>query len=310
MITQPVSVAVYESQVKRFKPERGHAATNSNEWFTHFEHAATDDFYLRYLDEENMHVAFPRQSPLTSHIDFARWYSNLLTQTLWNFHDVSAVDIKRTATHEFLVSFVVDWYGEVKADSDQAAGWQSRTDSLLHHHRLRQTWTVKVRDRLLIEKPIVAGGDTLSSANDVGREPDPSPGFALAACDGPSTARPPLLKDRTMLQERTQLNRHAIHGAFDAGNRALRTSPTPSRQRWYGASKVSRSLRRITQRRKRSSTRSSRRSPPASPVRASPFDRFASARSTRTATRSWSSGTDAASLATESRTKTATPGSW
>jgi uncharacterized protein GlcG (DUF336 family) len=84
------------------------------------------------------------------------------TQTRWNFHDVSALDIKPTATHEFLISFVVDWYGEVKADSDQAAGWRSRPDSLLSDHRLRQTWTVTVRDRLLIEKLIVTGGDTPS----------------------------------------------------------------------------------------------------------------------------------------------------
>jgi hypothetical protein len=41
----------------------GRAATNSNdlrrfiyEWFTHFEHAATDEFYLRHLDDENMHL--------------------------------------------------------------------------------------------------------------------------------------------------------------------------------------------------------------------------------------------------------------
>ena len=94
--------------------------------------------------------------------DFTRWYSNLLTQTRWNFHDFSAIDIKPTAMREFLISFVVDWYGEVKADSDQAAAWQSRTDSLLYHHRLRQTWTVTVRDRLLIEKLIVTGGDTPS----------------------------------------------------------------------------------------------------------------------------------------------------
>ena len=166
MAAQPVSVALHESQVKQFEPENGLAATNSNdlrlflyEWFTHFEHAAPDDFYLRHLDDANMHVTFPGQAPLTSHAEFARWYSNLRAQTLWNFHDVSAIDIKRTATHQFLMSFIVDWYGQVKADSDQIAGWQSRADSLLYHHRLRQTWTVTVRDRLLIEKLIVTGAE-------------------------------------------------------------------------------------------------------------------------------------------------------
>ena len=169
MITESVSVPVYESQVERFKPEHGHAATNSNdlrrfiyEWFTHFEHAGSADFFLRHLDEENMSLALPGQSPLTSHTDFTRWYSNLLAQTLWNFHDVSAIDITGTATHEFLLSFLVDWYGEVRADSDQPARWQTRSDSLLYHHTLRQTWTVTVRDRLLIEKLIVTGADTPS----------------------------------------------------------------------------------------------------------------------------------------------------
>src|SRR5262249_53164751 len=148
-------------------PEQGLAATNTNdirrflyEWFTHFEHAAPVDVFLRYLDDKNMFLAFPGQAPLTSHADFAAWYGDLLAQTLWHFHDLSAIDIKQTAPHAFLISFVIDWYGEVKADSDQIAGWQSRSDSLLYHHRLRQTWTVTVRDRLLIENLLVAGGDS------------------------------------------------------------------------------------------------------------------------------------------------------
>ena len=169
MTTQPASVASYESQVKQFKPEHGLAATNLNdlrlflyEWFTHFEHAAPSDFYLSHLDDKKMHVAFPGAAPLTSHADFARWYDNLLAQTLWNFHDVSAIQIKRTAPQEYLISFVVDWYGEVKSESDQVAGWQSRSDSFLYHHTLRQTWTMKLGDRLLIETLVVTGGDTPS----------------------------------------------------------------------------------------------------------------------------------------------------
>jgi hypothetical protein len=169
MTPQPVSVAAYEAHVKQFKPEHGLAATNRNdlrlflyEWFTHFEHAAAVDFYLSHLDDKNMYVAFPGMAPLTSHADFARWYGNLLAQTRWNFHDVAAIQIKRTAPLEYLMSFVVDWYGEVKSESDQVAGWQTRPDSFLYHHRLRQTWTMKVDDRLLIEKLVVSGGDAPS----------------------------------------------------------------------------------------------------------------------------------------------------
>jgi hypothetical protein len=45
-----------------------------------------------------------------------------------------------------------------RPNSDQLAGWQSRTDSFLYHHKLRQTWTVKFGDRLVIENLIVTGG--------------------------------------------------------------------------------------------------------------------------------------------------------
>jgi hypothetical protein len=169
MSTQPISTASHEAQARQFKPEHGLAATNLNdirlflyEWFTHFEHAAPTDFYLRHLDDKNMHLAFPGMAPLTSHADFARWYENLLSQTLWNFHDVSAIQIKPTAPREYLISFVIDWWGEVKPDSDQLAGWQSRSDSFFYHHRVRQTCTVKAGDRLLIEKLVVTGADVPS----------------------------------------------------------------------------------------------------------------------------------------------------
>jgi hypothetical protein len=51
---------------------------------------------------------------------------------------------------------VVDWYGEVRSDSDQLDGWQTRQDSFLYHHMLRQTWTVSDAGRLLIQRLIVA----------------------------------------------------------------------------------------------------------------------------------------------------------
>jgi hypothetical protein len=57
---------------------------------------------------------------------------------------------------------VVDWYGEVRADSDQLAGWQSRRDSRLYHYSIRQTWTVTVSDRPVIQNLVAAGGETPS----------------------------------------------------------------------------------------------------------------------------------------------------
>jgi hypothetical protein len=169
MSAEPVSVADYDAQVRRFEPEHGLTATNSNDlrrflydWFTHFEHAAPTDFYLDHLDDANMEIRFPGSEPITSHAEFAAWYENLLAQTLWNFHDLSAIQIEPLRGLQYLVTFVVDWYGEVRADSDQLAGWQSRPDSCLYHYFIRQTWTVRADDRLVIQKLVAAGGDTPS----------------------------------------------------------------------------------------------------------------------------------------------------
>jgi hypothetical protein len=61
-----------------------------------------------------------------------------------------------------LVTFVVNWYGEVRADSDQLAGWQSRSDSCLYHHFIRQIWTITVADRPVIQTLVATRGDTVS----------------------------------------------------------------------------------------------------------------------------------------------------
>lgn len=170
---QAEPLAVYEARAKRFKPMNGLAATNSNDvrrfiydWFTHFEHASSPDFYLSHLDDKNMSLTFPGAPPLASHADFAGWYNNLLAQTVWNFHDLSAIQIKPIADHKFLVSFIIDWYGEVKADSPQLAGWQTRKDSVVYHRKLRQTWTVKTGESLQIEKLAVSDGNSASPIRD------------------------------------------------------------------------------------------------------------------------------------------------
>jgi hypothetical protein len=169
MTTDSASVAEYETRVMRFKPEHGLVPPTTNDlrsflydWFAHFEHAAPTDFYLSHLDDGNMDVQFPGSDAISSHAGFIGWYENLLAQTLWNFHDIHAIQIKKTTPQEYLVTFVVNWYGEVKADSDQLAGWQSRSDSFLFHHFIRQTWTMKVGDGLVIRKLVAAAGDTPS----------------------------------------------------------------------------------------------------------------------------------------------------
>ena len=170
MPARPVSVVQHENQVKRFRPERL-AATNRNDvrrfvydWFTHFEHASSVDFYLEHLADKDLSLTFPGMAPLTSHEQFAAWYENLLAQTRWNFHDLSAIQIQPSAPGRYSVTFIVDWYGEVKANSTQLAGWQSRSDSPLYHHRVRQTWTLTAvsDERLVIEQLVVTSGDTPS----------------------------------------------------------------------------------------------------------------------------------------------------
>jgi hypothetical protein len=169
MTAEPAPVVDYEAQVRRFKPEHGLAATNSNdlrrflyEWFTHFEHAAPVDFYLGHLAEEDLDLRFPGMDLLTSHADFTAWYENLLAQTVWNFHDVSAIHIEQVAGQAYRLTFVVDWYGEVRADSDQLAGWQSRPDSCLYHHSIRQTWTITAGDRPVIQSLVAVPTDSSS----------------------------------------------------------------------------------------------------------------------------------------------------
>jgi hypothetical protein len=163
------ALADYETEIVRFKPSAGLAATNSNDvrefvfdWFRHFEHAAAPDYYVAHLSATDLKLAFPGGEPLTSPSAFVAWYNNLLAQTVWNFHDVSQLQVKRVSATEFAVSFIVDWYCEVRADSEQLAGWQVRSDSNLYHHTLRQTWTVKAADQLRIESLVVSAGDTPS----------------------------------------------------------------------------------------------------------------------------------------------------
>jgi hypothetical protein len=173
MIVEATSVVDYEAQVKRFKPKGGRAATNSNDlrrflydWFAHFEHAAPADFYLDRLAADGLDLRFPGTEPMTSHADFARWYENLMAQTLWNFHDISAVEIKQVAG-QYLMSFVFHWYGEVRADSEQLARFQSQPESRLYHHFIRQTWTINtVGDRPVIQKLVGESGDSPSPISD------------------------------------------------------------------------------------------------------------------------------------------------
>jgi hypothetical protein len=76
---------------------------------------------------------------------------------------ISAIQIKQIATSQYLVTFLFNWYGEVRADSDQLAGYQSRSDSRLYHHLIRQTWTINtVDDRPVIQTLVGEGGDSPS----------------------------------------------------------------------------------------------------------------------------------------------------
>lgn len=170
MSVQDTSIALFEQQASQFKPANAKISVNTNDirrfvydWFTHFEHIADVDYYLSHLDETTMQVAFPGQSPITTHAGFADWYTNLITHTLWNFHDLSQIQVSGATRQGYTVSFLVNWYGEVRADSEQAPGWRTNGESNIYRHHFRQTWTVKVVDgispyddaRFLIQQYIV-----------------------------------------------------------------------------------------------------------------------------------------------------------
>lgn len=168
-MTTQTSLSQYEQSAKQFKPEAGLASKNPNdvraflyEWFTRFEHVSEVGYFLSHLDDQDMSISFPGMEPLTSHAAFTGWYDNLLTQTLWNFHDISALQIQPTAPEKFKLSFIVDWYGEVRPGSEQLAGWQSRNDSHIYHHKVRQTWELSAGDNFTIGKLLVTGADAPS----------------------------------------------------------------------------------------------------------------------------------------------------
>ena len=152
---QDASVALFEQQASQFKPTNAKTSANTNDirrfvydWFTHFEHIADVNYYLSHLDEMMMQVVFPGQSPITTYAGFADWYTKLITHTLWNFHDLSQIQVSGTTKQGYTVSFLVDWYGEVRAESEQASGWRTNGESNIYHRHLRQTWMVKVVDEI------------------------------------------------------------------------------------------------------------------------------------------------------------------
>jgi hypothetical protein len=118
-------------------------------WFTLFEHGARPESLTTYLaDSEQLSLSFPGGEPLHTREQFTDWYRQLLTNTTWNFHELSGLAIGPTMAG-FTVGFDVDWQGAVSDGSE----WPSNLEAGQFCFEMRQDWHVAVRPGLAAENP-------------------------------------------------------------------------------------------------------------------------------------------------------------
>lgn len=118
-------------------------------WFTLFEHRARAESLTAYLtDGEELSLSFPGGKPLQTGQQFTDWYEQLLANTTWNFHELSALTIQPTAGG-FTVGFDVDWHGAV---SDGSA-WPSNLEGGRFRFAMHQDWHVAIRPGAATDNP-------------------------------------------------------------------------------------------------------------------------------------------------------------
>jgi hypothetical protein len=118
-------------------------------WFTLFEHRARPESLTAYLaDSEQLSLTFPGGEPLRTSQQFTDWYDELMANTTWNFHEVSALTIEPIAGG-YTVGFDVDWEGAVSDGSE----WPSNLGAGQFRFAMRQDWRVTVRPGPAAENP-------------------------------------------------------------------------------------------------------------------------------------------------------------
>jgi hypothetical protein len=118
-------------------------------WFTLFEHRARTERLTAYLtDGEQLSLSFPGAEPLRTGQQFSAWYDQLLANTTWNFHELSAMTIAPTVSG-FTVGFDVDWQGAVSDGSD----WPSNREGGEFRFAMHQDWQLAVRPGAAAEDP-------------------------------------------------------------------------------------------------------------------------------------------------------------
>jgi hypothetical protein len=118
-------------------------------WFTLFEHRAPIEHLTAYLtDGEHLSLSFPGEEPLRTGQQFADWYEQLLANTTWNFHELSAMTIKPTISG-FTVGFDVDWQGAL-SDGSQ---WPANLGGGEFRFALHQDWQLVVGSGAAADNP-------------------------------------------------------------------------------------------------------------------------------------------------------------
>lgn len=106
-------------------------------WFTMWEHRVHAERLTRHLAEDSLSLTFPGGSPLTSPAEFGEWYAGLLANTVWNFHELSNIEV--TATGDgFDVSMDISWRGQTEASSE----WPTTLPDSGFRFEVHQDWKV------------------------------------------------------------------------------------------------------------------------------------------------------------------------
>jgi hypothetical protein len=119
-------------------------------WFTLFEHRAPAERLAAHLaGDQPLSLAFPGAEPLRGVEQFTEWYKQLLTNTRWNFHELTRLTVDPADDSTWNVAFEVDWEGAVTEDS----GWPTNLPDRHFRFALRQRWQVAVHPGDPLDNP-------------------------------------------------------------------------------------------------------------------------------------------------------------
>lgn len=121
-------------------------------WFTMFEHRAKAQQLVAHLADGPISLTFPGGEPLRSGAAFAAWYEGLLTNTKWNFHELTNITVEPTSTGghpSFDVGIDISWQGQLVEGSE----WGSNLPAGQFRFQVHQEWHVISQDGDALDNP-------------------------------------------------------------------------------------------------------------------------------------------------------------